>query len=187
MGQLPLRTRDRERDRDREEEREGDRLCKPGRDYCSQPSSDSPLRSTEEVQRATGEALEQRTEKMRDPGRVRLPSSTMTSSSHSTMNLGSTPQPQRSPSVPHDLYTTSSSGASANAQRKGESASSQPTTEPAKTPENLPIQLIDLLDLAEDGIFGSSSALPPPINVPRPTRLPSLDGMFSPDCRSGLD
>ena len=48
------------------------------------------------------------------------------------------------------------------------------------------VQPVNLLDFVEDGAFGSSSAIPPPVNAPRPTRLPSLDGTFLPRLSFGL-
>jgi len=42
------------------------------------------------------------------------------------------------------------------------------------------VQPVDLLDFVEDSAFGSSSAIPPRVNAPRPTRLPSLDGTSLP-------
>ena len=53
------------------------------------------------------------------------PNITATSSSSSVMNPGSMPQPQRSPSVPYNPYSTSSSSASANVNPPSRRGSSE--------------------------------------------------------------
>jgi len=67
-------------------------------------------------------------------------------------------------------------------QRAGTSMSPKQTQEvlSAETAKPTVVQPVDLVGFVEDGTFGSGSALPPPVNAPRPTRLPSLEGTFLP-------
>jgi len=48
------------------------------------------------------------------------------------------------------------------------------------------VQPVDLLRFAEGGAFGNTSAFPPPVDAPRPTRLPSIDGTSIPRLSFGL-
>lgn len=95
--------------------------------------------------------------------------------------------------TPRRSSLSTSDARSSGPQQKGKSALSQSTAAHTKAPGKPLVQEVDLLGFADDDVFGSGSALSPPVSAPGPAPLQqptqsaaSLEGMLSSATLLGL-